>query len=245
MIAGAGGALRATGRRATAIRFQQFGEGALRRALSPTFPAGEMVFFIPLRVVAENPARRSSTCSGRLGGAAAPDDVADFFLVIFRCYSPSIPAFECSPLAPDNAPILVCLSCGDTMRHLRTIPKPGTRFGTAHLRLPFLPTGGKSMTCQPSCHPQFSSLTAIVLGEAAARCFSATYRISPLGGQVSHVVIRRRCRCAVSHPAGGKTPTPSTQWRYCRTLYTTSCSRTCPTTLRPKSASGPTSVAGA
>jgi hypothetical protein len=29
------------------------------------------VFFIPWRVVAENPARRISTCSGRLGGAAA------------------------------------------------------------------------------------------------------------------------------------------------------------------------------
>ena len=43
-----------------------------------------MVFFIPLRVVAENPARRVSTCLGRLGGAAAADDVADFFLVIFR-----------------------------------------------------------------------------------------------------------------------------------------------------------------
>ena len=43
-----------------------------------------MVFFIPLRGVAENPARRISTCSGRLGGAAAAADVADFFLVIFR-----------------------------------------------------------------------------------------------------------------------------------------------------------------
>ena len=32
----------------------------------------------------KNPARRISTCSGRLGGAAAADDVADFFLVIFR-----------------------------------------------------------------------------------------------------------------------------------------------------------------
>ena len=55
MMAGAGGAMRATGWRATAIRFQQFGEGArcLRRALSPTFPAGVMVFFIPWRVVAE------------------------------------------------------------------------------------------------------------------------------------------------------------------------------------------------
>ena len=43
-----------------------------------------MVFFIPLRVVAENPARRISTCLGRLGGAAAADDVADFFLVWHR-----------------------------------------------------------------------------------------------------------------------------------------------------------------
>jgi hypothetical protein len=43
--------------------------------LSPTFPAGELVFFIRRRVVAENPARRSSTCrltrTRRLGGAAA------------------------------------------------------------------------------------------------------------------------------------------------------------------------------
>ena len=58
--------------------------GRLWRALSPTFPAGELVFFIPLRVVADNPARRSTTCWGGLGGAAAADDVADFFLVIFR-----------------------------------------------------------------------------------------------------------------------------------------------------------------
>jgi len=43
----------------------------LRRALSPTFPAGELVFFIPWRVVAAIPARRISTCSGRLVGAAA------------------------------------------------------------------------------------------------------------------------------------------------------------------------------
>ena len=34
------------------------GGNCLRRALSPTFPAGTLVFFIPLRVVAENPARR-------------------------------------------------------------------------------------------------------------------------------------------------------------------------------------------
>src|SRR5450830_268154 len=68
---------------------------ARRRALSPTFPAGEMVFFIPWRVVAENPARRISTCrltcTRRLGGAAAAGRTMvmspatpDSFAVIFR-----------------------------------------------------------------------------------------------------------------------------------------------------------------
>jgi hypothetical protein len=47
MWAGAGGAMRATGWRATAIRFQQFGEGGLRRALSPEVPAAAIVDFIP------------------------------------------------------------------------------------------------------------------------------------------------------------------------------------------------------
>jgi predicted RNA-binding Zn-ribbon protein involved in translation (DUF1610 family) len=42
-------------------------------------------------------------------------------------YPPSIPAIECSPLVPDNTTILVCPSCGDTMKHLRTIPKLGVR----------------------------------------------------------------------------------------------------------------------
>ena len=37
----------------------------------------------------------------------------------------------------------------------------------------------------------------------------------------------------------------SGQWRYGRTLYTTSCSRACWTTFRPKSVFGPTSVTGA
>ena len=39
-------------------------------------------------------------------------------------YMPSIPAIECPPLVPGNTPVLVCPSCGDTMR---TIPKLGTR----------------------------------------------------------------------------------------------------------------------
>ena len=42
-------------------------------------------------------------------------------------YMPSIPAIECPPLVPGNTPVLVCPSCGDTMRHLRTIPKLGAR----------------------------------------------------------------------------------------------------------------------
>ena len=35
----------------------------------------------------------------------------------------SIPAIECPPLVPDNTPVLICPSCGDTMQHLRTISK--------------------------------------------------------------------------------------------------------------------------
>ena len=37
------------------------------------------------------------------------------------------PLFECPPLVPDNTPVLICPSCGDTMQHLRTIPKLGAR----------------------------------------------------------------------------------------------------------------------
>jgi hypothetical protein len=46
------GAARATGSASPRPDRQQLA-GVLRRALSPTFPAGEMVFFIPWRVVAE------------------------------------------------------------------------------------------------------------------------------------------------------------------------------------------------
>jgi hypothetical protein len=42
-------------------------------------------------------------------------------------YTPSIPAIECPPLVPDNTAVLVCPSSGDTMKHLRTIPKLGAR----------------------------------------------------------------------------------------------------------------------
>ena len=30
-------------------------------------------------------------------------------------HTPSIPAIECPPLVPDNTPVLICPSCGDTM----------------------------------------------------------------------------------------------------------------------------------
>ena len=42
-------------------------------------------------------------------------------------HTPSISAIECPPLVPDNTPILICPSCGDTMKHVRTIPKLGVR----------------------------------------------------------------------------------------------------------------------
>jgi C4-type Zn-finger protein len=42
-----------------------------------------------------------------------------------RYHTPLMPAIECS--GPDNTPVLICPSCGDTMQHLRTIPKFGAR----------------------------------------------------------------------------------------------------------------------
>ena len=41
-------------------------------------------------------------------------------------YTPSTPAIERSPsIVPDNTPTLACLSCGDAMELVRTIPKLG------------------------------------------------------------------------------------------------------------------------
>src|SRR5271168_1849281 len=51
----------------------------LRRALSPTFPAGEMVFFIPWRGVAEESGAAHFVARPARAGAAAA-----FVLVIFR-----------------------------------------------------------------------------------------------------------------------------------------------------------------
>jgi hypothetical protein len=31
----------------------------------------------------------------------------------------------CSLVAPDKTPTMTCLACGDTMKHFRTISKPG------------------------------------------------------------------------------------------------------------------------
>ena len=42
-------------------------------------------------------------------------------------HTPSIPAIECPPIVPDDTPVLICPSCGDTMQHLRTIPQLGAR----------------------------------------------------------------------------------------------------------------------
>jgi hypothetical protein len=41
-------------------------------------------------------------------------------------YTPSTPIIERSPpIVPDNPPTLACLSCGDAMEFVRTIPKLG------------------------------------------------------------------------------------------------------------------------
>ncbi len=42
-------------------------------------------------------------------------------------YTLSTPAIERSPPVPNSIPTIVCLSCGDTMKHFRTISKLGVR----------------------------------------------------------------------------------------------------------------------
>jgi hypothetical protein len=42
-------------------------------------------------------------------------------------YTPTIPAIEHRHRGPDSARTIVCLSCGDTMKHLRTLPRLGVR----------------------------------------------------------------------------------------------------------------------
>jgi len=42
-------------------------------------------------------------------------------------YVLSIPAIEGPLLVPDSTLVLICPSCGDTMQHLRTMPRLGAR----------------------------------------------------------------------------------------------------------------------
>jgi hypothetical protein len=51
-------------------------------------------------------------------------------------FKPSTPAIERSPLAPDRGPTIVCRTCGDTMKHFRTIPGLGVRPETFMFRCP-------------------------------------------------------------------------------------------------------------
>jgi hypothetical protein len=44
-----------------------------------------------------------------------------------RYYTPSTPAIERSPRYPAATPTMLCLSCGDTMKHVRTVAKLGLR----------------------------------------------------------------------------------------------------------------------
>jgi hypothetical protein len=41
--------------------------------------------------------------------------------------APSTPALERPHRIPDSTRAIVCLCCGDTMKHLRTLPKLGVR----------------------------------------------------------------------------------------------------------------------
>ena len=76
-------------------------------------------------------------------------------------YTPSTPAIERSPPAPGNTPILVCLSCGDTMEYRPHDPKTWSASGKAHLRLPFLQRvryKGAHIHVNPSDHPLLEKL---------------------------------------------------------------------------------------
>jgi hypothetical protein len=42
-------------------------------------------------------------------------------------YTPLISATEHPNQVPDSTRTIVCLSCGDTMKHLRTLPRLGVR----------------------------------------------------------------------------------------------------------------------
>ncbi len=75
----------------------------------------------------------------------------------------------------------------------------------------------------------------IVLARTIATPSTAWEAAEPRAGELSRSV---KAAMPDRQPRSG-------QWRYGRTLYTTSCSRACWTTFRPKSVFGPTSVTGA
>jgi hypothetical protein len=51
-------------------------------------------------------------------------------------YKPSTPAIERSTLVPDRWRTIVCRTCGDTMKHFRTISRLGVRPETFMFRCP-------------------------------------------------------------------------------------------------------------
>ena len=59
-------------------RFNNCGEGGRRRALSPTFPAGELVIFIPWRMVADDSGAAHFVARPARAGAAAADRPGQF-----------------------------------------------------------------------------------------------------------------------------------------------------------------------
>jgi hypothetical protein len=72
---------------------------------------------------ARNRGARAQGLAARFAGALPPISVESHM----PYYTPSTTAIERSLPAPNSAPTIVCLSCGDTMKHFRTISKVGVR----------------------------------------------------------------------------------------------------------------------
>jgi hypothetical protein len=47
--------------------------------------------------------------------------------MVHYTHTPSTPAIELLPRIRDRTPTMLCLSCGDTMKHVRTIAELGLR----------------------------------------------------------------------------------------------------------------------
>ena len=47
--------------------------------------------------------------------------------MVHYTHTPSTRAIERLPPVPDGTPTMLCLSCGDTMKHVRTIAELGVR----------------------------------------------------------------------------------------------------------------------